>query len=970
MYSAGGSHQRQARRSQRDIPSAAVIESMKTQQALLVSTLLFLAGLAGASAQDTIITYQGRVTSSGTNFTGTGQFKTAIVASTNHNHTATATANLSGGFVTSYTVTLGGSGYVSPPSVTITGGGGSGATAIANVSGGVVTSVTPGSAGSGYTSAPTVTLSPPPDNISFTTHWSNDGTSVNGSEPASPVGVGVSNGLFTIGLGDTSLANMMALNAALFVQPNLQLRLWFNDGVSGFAVLNPPQKLTHAPYAAFANTASNANSALNVSGSISASQITGAISSNNIGAGTITSTMLAAGAVGPDQLAAGAVTASKVAIVSNWFALTIPNPTPAINEHFGFSVAAMGTDRILIGSPLGGGASGAGAAHLFSTNGAVITTFTNPAATPNDLFGNCVAAMGNDRVIIGANGNDTGASAAGVAYLFSTNGGLITTFTNPTPANADNFGVSVAAVGADRVLIGAPVDDAGATDAGVAYLFRTNGTLLVTFTNPAPAIGDRFGISVTAISTDRVVIGADGDDTGASDAGAAYLFSTNGALLTTFTNPTPAAGDAFGHSLAAVAADLVLISAHGDSTGASGAGAVYLFSTNGTLLTTFTNPAPANGDFFGISVAAVGADRVLIGAEGDNVSAGAAYLFSTNGTLLTTFTSPTPADGDFFGVSVAAVGSDRVLIGANDDDIGATDSGAAYLFSLATYAPGLITEGVNPGSVTTASLGDGAVTLAKLDPATVLWSRSDGSDNIYHSPGKVGIGTDTPTALLHLRGVGPVINLQDTASAADQAGYVSYRNNSSVETAWVGFGTPGSPTFSVVNTRGNIELLPLGTGKVGISRSPTVNALEVEGNASKTTAGSFLANSDARIKTKVHTVTGALDKLSQVRLVEFHYTDNYRAQHPAIKNRSYLNVVAQEFEKVFPEDVQPSGDKLPNGDTILQVDTYPLTIYSAAAIQELNRKLTEELKRRDAENADLKARVEKLEQGLKREGVQ
>ena len=110
----------------------------------------------------------------------------------------------------------------------------------------------------------------------------------------------------------------------------------------------------------------------------------------------------------------------------------------------------------------------------------------------------------------------------------------------------------------------------------------------------------------------------------------------------------------------------------------------------------------------------------------------------------------------------------------------------------------------------------------------------------------------------------------------------------------------------------------------------------------------------------MRTVTGALDKLSQVRLVEFHYTDEYRAKHPSLKDRRYLNVVAQEFQKVFPEDVQSSGEKLPEGDAILQVDTYPLTIYSAAAIQELKQKL----EKKDTKIAELEARLEKLERLL------
>ena len=53
-----------------------------------------------------------------------------------------------------------------------------------------------------------------------------------------------------------------------------------------------------------------------------------------------------------------------------------------------------------------------------------------------------------------------------------------------------------------------------------------------------------------------------------------------------------------------------------------------------------------------------------------------------NATLITTYTNPTPATVDFFGRSVAAVGSDRVLIGAYSDDTGETDAGAAYVFMI------------------------------------------------------------------------------------------------------------------------------------------------------------------------------------------------------------------------------------------------------------------------------------------------
>jgi alpha-tubulin suppressor-like RCC1 family protein len=146
-------------------------------------------------------------------------------------------------------------------------------------------------------------------------------------------------------------------------------------------------------------------------------------------------------------------------------------------------------------------------------------------------------------------------------------------------------------------------------------------------------------------------------------------------------------------------------------------------------------------------------------------------------------------------------------------------------------------------------------------------------------------------------------------------------------------------------------------GRLGIGRTAATNELEVEGDASKSTAGSWLANSDRRIKTDIESITGALEKLDQVRLVDFRYTDAYLAAHPGIEDRRYPNVIAQEFQQVFPDDVKSSGETLPDGSPILQVDTYPLTIYSAAAVQELHRE-NQALKR---QLADQEARLRKLE---------
>ena len=68
-------------------------------------------------------------------------------------------------------------------------------------------------------------------------------------------------------------------------------------------------------------------------------------------------------------------------------------------------------------------------------------------------------------------------------------------------------------------------------------------------------------------------------------------------------------------------------------------------------------------------------------------------------------------------------------------------------------------------------------------------------------------------------------------------------------------------------------------------------------------------------------------------------------------------MVAQEFAQVFPDYVKSSGETLPDGQEILQVDTYPLTIYTAAAVQELH----DIVKAKDAEIGELKQRLTILE---------
>lgn len=358
----------------------------------------------------------------------------------------------------------------------------------------------------------------------------------------------------------------------------------------------------------------------------------------------------------------------------------------------------------------------------------------NPSPDAGDGFGQTISLSGG-KALIGALTDDTTASNSGRAYVYdAASGTLLRTFENPTPASNDQFGGAVSLSG-NLALIGAQNDALGATGSGAAYLYDvTTGALLRTFANPGPApnIIDNFGHSV-ALSGDRALISAIGDDRGASNAGAAYLLdTTTGAVLQTFLNPTPGSGDNFGFDVA-LTGNRALISTVNDDTAALNAGAAYLFdTTTGALLHTFLNPTPelnnvfGNNDNFGFSVA-LSDTRVAIGAPNDNATefhGGVVYLYdltSPTFDLLNTLKIPSPccAPGDtseFLGNDVA-LSDDYLLAASPFRNKGPThlDLGAAFLYDANT---GAFLQEIDE-TVPTAGDGFGAVVALDGDNALI-----------------------------------------------------------------------------------------------------------------------------------------------------------------------------------------------------------------------------------------------------------
>ncbi len=133
------------------------------------------------------------------------------------------------------------------------------------------------------------------------TYWSNDGTSVAGSEPTASVALTVTKGLYSVLLGTTAAPlNMSPISAAVFSHPDVRLRVWFSDGTNGSQQLSPDRRIASVAYAVIAGEVAD--------GSVSAAKIApGAVGSTHLSANAVQAGNIAAGAVGSPQIANGAV---------------------------------------------------------------------------------------------------------------------------------------------------------------------------------------------------------------------------------------------------------------------------------------------------------------------------------------------------------------------------------------------------------------------------------------------------------------------------------------------------------------------------------------------------------------------------------------------------------------------------------------------------------------------------------------
>ena len=462
---------------------------------------------------------------------------------------------------------------------------------------------------------------------------------------------------------------------------------------------------------------------------------------------------------------------------------TLSNPSPADGDFFGKAVAISGT-RVVVGANKDDtGVSNSGSAYVYDvasdTPALPTTILNNPTPSANDEYGISVSISGM-RLVVGAYGDDTGFTDSGCAYVYnlgSATPAVPLTVNNPTPAANDQFGLSVSISGL-RWIIGARGNNSGEWVYGSAYVYDLNGTvspfLTTILNNPTPAVGDQFGFSV-AIAGTQVIVGAHQDDTGASDAGSAYLYSLTSPSptipLSTLNYPAPSANDNFGNSVA-ISGTKMVVGASEEDTGAENSGAVYVYDLSGpsplTPVATLMNPTPYRNDHFGIAVAISGT-RIIVGAYGDNtagwIQSGSAYVYdlaSATPTIpIAVLSNPSPANNDNFGKSVGISGT-RVVIGVHADDTGATDSGIAYVYDIVSSTPLIPVATLNNPSPSAGDNFGNAVAIS----GTRLIVGASGDNSSNGSVFAYDLSSSTPTFPMILSNPGAFASLRFGISTA------------------------------------------------------------------------------------------------------------------------------------------------------------------------------------------------------------
>ena len=442
-------------------------------------------------------------------------------------------------------------------------------------------------------------------------------------------------------------------------------------------------------------------------------------------------------------------------VVASWSQRQKLTSTPrGVGAQHGNAVAINGNTMVAGARHDSTTASQAGAAFIYVLNGGTWTqqaVLLAPDGALGDKFGHSVGISG-DTVVVGSYNDDSPLSNAGSAYVY-VRSGTTWTFQQKLTANDatadDEFGNAVGVTG-DTIVVGAHFADLPSnSQAGSAYVYRRTGTvwaqtqrLIPVSTGGSVILGDHFGESVAMSS--MLAVGASGDDTPFTAAGAVYTFAESGGSYIPqqkINIPGGANGDRFGNSVAMEGNTLVAGALqYTPIVGQPSYGAAYAYEFNGSTWISQGRLVASDGaafDRFGYSVA-VSNEVIAVGAREDDTAvgpdAGSGYIFTRTGSTWSEQQKLAPTDtfnGDRFGVSIA-LSFGNLVVGAGEKALSNPNGqGAVYYFTLPPPATAFDLD------------GDGKADISIFRPLNGQWWWQSSLDNSVRAF-QFGTSSDRP----------------------------------------------------------------------------------------------------------------------------------------------------------------------------------------------------------------------------------
>ncbi len=166
------------------------------------------------------------------------------------------------------------------------------------------------------------------------------------------------------------------------------------------------------------------------------------------------------------------------------------------------------------------------------------------------------------------------------------------------------------------------------------------------------------------------------------------------------------------------------------------------------------------------------------------------------------------------------------------------------------------------------------------------------------SSGRIGMGDYNRIALnqtlaaMHVFGRNIAVDGRNNELSAFE-----FRNNGTYRGA-LGW-DQSAGRFFFFDGESNSNTLFINNGRIGIQRDPATNAFEVNGNASKSSAGDWLANSDERLKKNIAPIRNPLEQLLRLKGITYQWNDTQTGL--ARPQGTQMGFTAQNIQKVFPE---------------------------------------------------------------------